>query len=53
MELKNFECLLNLENLNVISAIFSACLPNNNNNNYIVSTNYNFNGYCEAIELII
>ena len=39
-----FECLLNLENINNNGLLFSACFFNNNNQIYIITSNYCYQG---------
>ena len=51
--LKNLECILNLENINKKGFIFSACFLNDNNN-YIITNNNNqmpFFSFVEPIKL--
>ena len=53
----NFECLINLKNINTIGYIFSAILfndnkYNSNNYNYIITTNnWGEEEYCEPIKI--
>ena len=49
--IKNFECLLNMQNINATGELFSSCFLNDKNNTYIVSSNYNINGNCDAIKI--
>ena len=47
----NFELLFNLERINNQGYIFSGCFLNDNNNIYIVSSNYNNPGMGELIKI--
>ena len=38
----NFECLLDLKNINKSGFLDSACFLNDNNQNYIITSNYNY-----------
>ena len=38
----SFSCILNFENINQNGYIYSACLINNDNQNYIVTSNFNW-----------
>ena len=49
--INNLDCLLDLKNVNNIGYINSACLLNDDNQIYIVSSNYNFGGDSEAIKI--
>ena len=48
----NFECLLNIKNVNKKGSLYSACILNNNNNYYIITSNWNKNNSINNIELI-
>ena len=37
--INNFECLLNLQNINKGGCLYSACFLNDNNQNYIITSN--------------
>jgi len=37
--ISNYDCLLNIENVNKTGRLFSACLFSSNNNNYILTSN--------------
>ena len=39
----NLECLLNLKKINKRGELFSACFLNDNNQNYIITSNYSIN----------
>ena len=49
--IKAFEIIIDLKNINLAGVIFSSCFLNNNNEIYIVTCNYNFIGYCEPIKI--
>ena len=38
----NFECLLNLQNINKSGFLYSACFLNDNNQNFIITSNYDY-----------
>ena len=42
--INNFECLLELKKINKIGFLYSACFLNDNNNNYIIISNFAFGG---------
>ena len=44
-DVKNFECILNLQNVNSNGNIKTACFINDNNNIFIVTSNYNGNTF--------
>ena len=48
--IKNMENILNLKNINVSGWIFSACFLNNNNQNYILTSNSDLD-ICESIKV--
>ena len=48
--ISNWNILLNLKNINSTGWMFSACFLNNNNNNYILTSN-SFLGPCEPIKV--
>ena len=48
---KNWECILNLIDINNNGDIYSACLFNKNNNNYLTTSNCNWNQNCEPIKI--
>ena len=50
-DINNWECLINLDNINKSGILLSACLLNNNNYNYIITTNTNFLGVNEFIKI--
>ena len=49
--INNFECLLNLKNINNIGILDSACFLNQNNQFYILTSNCNVNGNAESIKV--
>ena len=53
--INNFECLLNLTNFNLHGIIYSSCFLKENNQIYIVTSNYNENFHgnnvCESIKI--
>ena len=49
--INNFECLLNLKNINNIGILDSACFLNQNNKFYILTSNCNVNGNAEPIKV--
>ena len=48
---KNWECFLNLIDINNNGDIYSACFLNANNNNYLTTSNCNWNQNCEPIKI--
>ena len=40
-DIKNWECVLNIQNVNNKGYLYSACFLKEGNNNYIISSNYN------------
>ena len=48
--LKNYECLYNYNNINENGYLYSACFLNDNNNNYIITTNCAWKGISEPIK---
>ena len=49
--IKNLECILNIQNIYEDGAIYSACFLNNNNLNYIISSNCNNYGPSQPIKI--
>lgn len=50
--LRNWDCILNLENINQDGDLYSSCLLCYNNQNYILTSNcYGINGFNEPIKL--
>jgi len=49
--INNFECLLNLKNVNQNGCIYSACFLKDNSQNYILTSNRNMNGESSEIKL--
>ena len=47
----NWECLLNFKNIIKNRDLYSACFFNDNNINYIITSNYNWAGNSEPIKL--
>ena len=47
----NWECILNLVNINTNGDMFSACFMNENNNIYIISSNCNWSEATEKIKV--
>ena len=47
----NWECILNIQNVNTYGHLYSACFLKDNNNNYIVSSNYSEVDDCEFIKI--
>ena len=50
-DLKNMECLINLVKINQNGFLFSACILNHNNLNYIVTSNANYKEIYENIKI--
>jgi prefoldin subunit 5 len=50
-EIKYWKCLLNIDNINNDGYLDSACLLNNNYNNYIITSNSKKNGISEKIKI--
>ena len=50
-ELKYWRCLLNINNVNKVGYLDSAYILNDNNNNYIITSNSNKNGESEKIKI--
>ena len=50
-DISNWECILNLININNEGWTYSACLINKNNQNYIISSNYNSSGFSEPMKI--
>ena len=48
--INDFQCLINIKNINQKGFLFSACLLKENNNSYILSSNSNLND-CESIKV--
>ena len=48
---KNFECLLNLQNVNNDGFLLSASILEDNSQNYIISSNCNWNGISEPMKI--
>jgi WD40 repeat protein len=49
--INNWECLLNFKNIIKNRDLYSACFFNDNNINYIITSNYNWAGSSEPIKL--
>ena len=49
--IKNRECILNIQNIYEDGAIYSACFLNDNNHNYIISSNCNNYGPSQPIKI--
>ena len=49
--INNFECLLNIKNINKNGCLYSACILNENNNNYIITSHWNLLKDCEKIKV--
>ena len=49
--IKNWECLLNINNINKVGYIYSACFFNDNSQHYVIMSNRNLNGNPEAIKI--
>ena len=47
----NWECILNIKNANYVGWLYSACFFNDNNKNYIITSNRNKQGACESIKI--
>ena len=47
----NWECLLNLTNINNVGIIEAACFFYNENNNFIITSNWNYDGVSEPIKI--
>jgi len=47
----NWECILNLTNINKQGYLLSSCFLNQNNNIYIITSNYNNTGNSELIKI--
>ena len=46
-----FNCLVNLKNVNKEGYLFSATVLNNNNQNYIITSNCNYSYNCDPIKI--
>ena len=49
--INKIECLLNLENVNNTGELYSACLLFNNNNQYIITSNFKLNSFYIYIKI--
>ena len=49
--LNNFECIQNITNINNVGILCSACFIKENNQIYIITSNYNKNGNSECIKV--
>ena len=49
--IKNFECLISINNVNSNRNLHSACFLSENNNNYIITSNCNWAGDSEPIKI--
>ena len=49
--INNFECLFSIKNINISGSINSVCVLNDNNQNYIVTSNINYRGTSEPIKI--
>ena len=49
-DINNFKCLINFENINKYGELYSACFLNDNNQIYIITSNFNNYG-CESIKI--
>ena len=47
----NTECLLVLKNINIDGNLYSGCFLNNNNQIFLITSNYNYYGDCEPIKI--
>ena len=47
----NFECILNITKIYEKGSLFSACLFNDKNKNYIITSNCNYNGESEPMKV--
>ena len=47
----NWECIINLENINSGGYLYSACFINEKDNIYIITSNCNWRGKCEPIKI--
>ena len=50
-DFKNWECFVNLININTKGCIYAACFFKDNNNSYIATSNCNWNEECEKIKI--
>ena len=50
-DLNNLQCLIRLDNINKEGYLFSACLLNEKNENYIITSNCNFHRNAEPIKV--
>lgn len=48
---ENWECILNLTNVNKEGAVYSACFLSDIDDNYIITSNRNKDGICEPIKV--
>ena len=49
--INNWECLINIENINQSCDLYSACFLKDKNNNYIVTSHYHWGGQSEPIKI--
>ena len=49
--LNNFECIINIPHVNINGFLYSACVMKDNNQNYIISSNYNEVKISEKIKI--
>ena len=50
-DINNWENIVNIKNINNVGYIYSACFLNENNQNYIITSNRNLNGNPEGIKI--
>ena len=50
-KVNNWECILNMKNINKVGSLYSACFLYNNNQNYILTTKYNILNDSELIKV--
>ena len=49
--INNWQCILNIENINKNCDLYSACFLKDNNKNFIITSHYNWNGESEPIKV--
>ena len=47
----NWECILNLIDVNISGSIYSACFMEENNKSYFITSNCNWNNYCQKLKI--
>ena len=50
-DINNWGCILNIPNVNKTGILYSACLFSDINDNYIISSNFNWDDNCENIKI--